>query len=341
MTHIPLLSVVVPFYNSEDFLRKCVQSILIQSFQDFELILVDDGSTDGSCLISDELGINNNNVIVIHHDRNQGLLAARLTGARMAKGHYLTFVDSDDYIDVDYFDKFASVISCYPDIDVICGGYMMDYGNVCKTIIPNLKEGFYCCESKQDLNNRFFSYPNTIKLEIAPNVWNKWFRRPFILPFIERADNRITFGEDAVVSFFSIIMADKVFLLNDAIGYHYLQHPNMMTRKLPNDYYERVRYFIEYVDRTIKELNLHKYQPQFDRHKLYLYNKGFMDMSGQKDRIPLIDMVSHSKAFRDTIKAIHLFRVCGLSLGAKLRIWMIYHHKVSLSYKIQSIYLWF
>lgn len=95
---MPRFSIVVPVYNVEKYLPACVESVLSQSFHDFELILIDDGSKDGSPKLCDEYHEKDNRVIVIHK-QNGGAAAARNDGIRLAKGEYVAFVDSDDYWD--------------------------------------------------------------------------------------------------------------------------------------------------------------------------------------------------------------------------------------------------
>ena len=335
-----LLSVVVPVYNSETFLHKCVQSILSQNFQDLEIIRVDDGSNDESPSICDEFEANYSKIITIHHNKNQGLLNARLTGARVARGLYLTFVDSDDFLDIDYFEKFAAVATSPFDVDVICGGCVMDYIHSSKVILPEFAEGLYNGKSKYELNNSFFSHKYSIYTGIYPCVWSKWFKREYVLPFIERADKRITYGEDLVVSYFAIIMAKNLYVLTSAMGYHYVQHPSMMSNNYPNDYLLRVQYVAEYVDKTINDYNLKEYQAQFDRHILLMYKRGFGEMISQKNKIELISEAASKKAFRDIFKSVSLFKIRGLTIGSKFYIWMIYNYKAYYVYLIVSSYSW-
>ena len=95
---MPIVSVIVPVYNSEKHLRRCVDSILAQSFIDFELILVDDGSVDSSGSICDDYAINDNRVSVIHKP-NGGISDARNKGLEAAKGKYIMFCDNDDTVE--------------------------------------------------------------------------------------------------------------------------------------------------------------------------------------------------------------------------------------------------
>lgn len=103
-----MISIIVPVYNVDTFLKKCVDSILSQSYKNFELILVDDGSTDNSGNICDYYASIDKRVRVIHKI-NGGVGAARNTGMSIAKGKYITFIDSDDYVEPEYLSAFFRV----------------------------------------------------------------------------------------------------------------------------------------------------------------------------------------------------------------------------------------
>lgn len=100
----PLISVIVPVYNVEDYLCKCVDSILAQSYKRIEIILVDDGSTDGSPVIADNYAKKYKNIKVIHK-KNGGLSSARNAGMKIASGEWLSFIDSDDYVEPDFISE--------------------------------------------------------------------------------------------------------------------------------------------------------------------------------------------------------------------------------------------
>ena len=109
------LSILVSVYNTEKYLRRCVDSLLSQTVEDYEIILVDDGSTDGSGRICDEYARENDRVHVIHQE-NAGLSAARLAGIRASCGAYLGFVDSDDYVEPDMYERM--MIPAHKDMDI-------------------------------------------------------------------------------------------------------------------------------------------------------------------------------------------------------------------------------
>mgnify|MGYP000919862975 CR=1 FL=1 len=112
------LSIIIPVYNVEKTLRRCVESVLRQSFQNFEMILVDDGSTDNSTTMVDEIARTDNRISVIHQC-NQGLSAARNTGIKAAKGEYITFIDSDDFIAQDTYKGVMDLLNAHPEYDIL------------------------------------------------------------------------------------------------------------------------------------------------------------------------------------------------------------------------------
>ncbi|WML45813.1 glycosyltransferase [Neobacillus sp. PS3-40] len=114
----PVISIIVPVYNTEQYLKKCIDSILKQTFTNFEIIIVNDGSTDKSGSISDEYATKDNRVKVIHK-RNGGLSSARNAGIKIAKGEFIGFVDGDDYIDVNmYYELYRLCRETESDISI-------------------------------------------------------------------------------------------------------------------------------------------------------------------------------------------------------------------------------
>ena len=101
---MPKVSIIVPIYNVKPYLKECLDSILVQTFSDFELILVDDGSTDGSERLADSYALSDPRVKVVYKE-NGGLSSARNAGLDLACGEYIYFVDSDDYIEPDTLER--------------------------------------------------------------------------------------------------------------------------------------------------------------------------------------------------------------------------------------------
>ena len=112
MTNQPLLSVIIPVYKVEKYLRQCVDSVINQTYKNLEIILVDDGSPDNCGKICDEYAEKDKRVKVIHQ-LNKGLSGARNTGTEQASGEYIAFVDSDDWLDVHMYEDLFGVLNKY------------------------------------------------------------------------------------------------------------------------------------------------------------------------------------------------------------------------------------
>ena len=124
---IPILSIIVPVYNVADYLPRCMDSILSQSFADFEVLLVDDGSTDGSGDICDAYP-NRDSRVRVFHKENGGVSSARNIGLEKSKGEWITFVDADDYLDDGYFDvPFNDSIDLFVRNWCFIGSVISDY----------------------------------------------------------------------------------------------------------------------------------------------------------------------------------------------------------------------
>jgi glycosyltransferase involved in cell wall biosynthesis len=121
----PKVSVVIPNYNSEDYIHRCIDSLLNQSFKDFELIIIDDGSTDNSGMIADHYASTHSCVKVIHQ-ANSGVSAARQVGLTAARGKYVTFVDPDDWVEPDMLQCLVGKAE-QEDVDILFCDFFIDF----------------------------------------------------------------------------------------------------------------------------------------------------------------------------------------------------------------------
>ena len=167
------ISIIIPVYNVEKYLRKCVQSILNQTYSNLEILLIDDGSTDESGRICEELNKNDSRIKVLHK-KNGGVSSARNLGIKRATGKYLIFIDSDDYLEKNMIEVLYNNLR-NNNVDISICEYYMDYGNSeiekrhdnAEEFILN-KEDFY----KYILDNKYFGgylYNKLIKRELIYN----------------------------------------------------------------------------------------------------------------------------------------------------------------------------
>ena len=138
---MPIISIIVPVYNVEKYLKRCIESILNQTFKNFELLLLDDGSTDSSGSICDKYAKKDNRIIV-KHKKNQGVSATRNLGIDIAKGEYITFVDSDDWIENDYLEKMYLKIN-EMNVPLLITGHIEERNGIVKNTFILDRERIY------------------------------------------------------------------------------------------------------------------------------------------------------------------------------------------------------
>lgn len=223
-----LFSIVVPIYNVERYLEQCINSILSQTYKSFELILVDDGSTDNCSAICDDYMKRDERVKTIHK-LNGGLVSARKTGAMIAEGNYIVCVDGDDWLDKKCLEYYADIIhKNSPDIIVTSAIYA--FQNKSKNYINHLtyREGFY---DSKDINKELFQL--LIQGEYAncfvPNIWGKAYRTDLYKKYQLAVPAEIKIGEDGACTIPCIYHSDSLYIA-DIVTYYYRQNPLSMTK---------------------------------------------------------------------------------------------------------------
>lgn len=224
------ISVIVPIFNTDKYLTKCICSIVNQTYKNLDIILIDDGSTDTSGEICDRYAKIDNRIRVIHKE-NAGLVAARKTGVAIAKGDYITFVDSDDFIELDAYELIINTL-INDNIDIIAFGLVEDYGDYLIKKENHFESGQY---NKGDLINRIYprmlSYGDFFEFGILPNLVSKFFRHEFIINAKIRVSNNVSVGEDADATYQLLLQAETMQIM-DIATYHYCKRTDSMMCKL-------------------------------------------------------------------------------------------------------------
>mgnify|MGYP002528845115 CR=1 FL=1 len=254
-------SVIVPVYNVEPYLEKCIVSILAQTYRDFELILVDDGSPDRSPQICDAYARKDGRITVIHK-KNGGLVSARQAGVAAARGEFSVCVDGDDWIDENYLKAFANVIDQFePDL-VYCGHCS---GTEDRTIphVPGFRAGLY---RRQDIEKEIF--PILIEAPsgkyFPPMVWAKAIRARIYRDNQLRVDPEIIVGEDHAVTKPSIFEAGSMYILKDCL-YYYRFNPDSMTKSKKPFRLDGPERIGKHFEKTI-DMSKYDFQEQVYRH---------------------------------------------------------------------------
>ena len=235
-----LISVIVPVYQVEQYLRQCVDSILLQTYEDLEVILVDDGSYDSCPQICDEYAKKDSRVSVIHKV-NGGLVSARQAGLPRAHGNLIAYVDSDDWLEPEMYEKLHEILSKNRADAVVCGHYE-ENGVSTKVCTNYIHEGVY---RGDELKSRVFSkmlYVNDIEMwGLSPACWDKLFRRELIYDEQMSVDPRIWDGEDHAFIYPSLVKA-KCICISDEAFYHHRIRENSVATGYDNRAFERFSY---------------------------------------------------------------------------------------------------
>lgn len=217
-----LISVIIPVYNVEKYLARCVDSLLSQTYGEIEIILVDDGSKDHSGSICDQYAQKDARIQVIHQ-QNKGLPGARNAGLRMAKGAYIGFVDSDDYIEKDMYRSLLTLL-LDNDAEIAAGGV--------------IRESSQGKETDRTASCRLavFSPEDAISSALDANlyhslgiyVWNKLYDASLFSRGLQ-FDESLVVGEDNLFMVSAFAMARKIVFSSDCFGYHYIANETSLT----------------------------------------------------------------------------------------------------------------
>lgn len=254
------ISVIVPVYNAEKYLAETVACILSQTYKNFELLLIDDGSCDGSPLLCDEFARSDERVKVFHNE-NMGPAGARNFGLKQSSGEYIAFVDSDDLIENDYLEQLIEPFR-NPEVDLsLCGFdrfYNDDPANQRLYLLGT--EDTQLLESVKDVA-LLFTAPKTSLSGVS--IWAKIYRRSIIAENNIEFPTGITYEEDCCFNLIYYRQIRKAATIQKNL-YHYRQVANSLSkaykestyRDLVNGYNERVKFFHELgMEEYIKKLD--------------------------------------------------------------------------------------
>lgn len=231
----PFISVVMPIYNVQSHLKKAIDSVLDQTFHDYEIILVDDCSPDHCPEICDEYARKYEKISVIHHKENQGLSAARNSGLEIACGRYIWFMDSDDYVDEELFQKVYDSIQ-HNDAQIVVFGLVEEYFDQ-EDQLHHVKR---ICPKEMCLTTASEIQDIIIDLEMQTlygYAWNKFYSLDY-LKKIGLKYEKITLIEDIQFNVLYCAQIDKMNILA-ITPYHYNKRmDSSLTNKFVKDYYE-------------------------------------------------------------------------------------------------------
>lgn len=220
----PLFSIIIPVYNVENYIAPCIESILCQSVSDWELLLVDDGSTDKSGIICDEYAGKDNRIRVFHQE-NSGVSCARNLGIEKAQGKYISFVDADDWIAPNYLDVISKQID---DYDILFIGFIFEYedGSTMQVSTVDLEASQVCDKEECMLHLQ----SNATGYNLFCYTWNKVFKSDVIKTNKIAFLKDVKYGEDELFTLAYCLCAHSIKAISTPI-YHYRQRPGSLTHQ--------------------------------------------------------------------------------------------------------------
>ena len=254
------LSIIVPIYNTSHYLDKCLNSLLNQSLKNIEIILINDGSTDASHHIIEKNFQKIPNIKYVQLKENKGLGNARNIGISMAQGEYLTFVDSDDWVDLDLYKVVIDKLK-NSDAEIAIYGIINEFTNQKSSCIRYQYLFDNTINNEQALRLLAKSQNNNYFLSAV--VWNKVYRTSVL------KNNNLKFlidsyWEDDIFSFEVLLQVEQVLIVPE-VYYHYYNRPNSITNCISQKHIDDLTLSFNYLKKKLKKNGIwEKYQFEFN-----------------------------------------------------------------------------
>lgn len=288
-----LVSIIVPIYNVEKYLRKCVDSLLKQSYSNIEILLIDDGSTDNSGRISDEYSNYNN--VRVYHKENGGLSDARNFGIEHSKGEFLAFVDSDDYVTEDYILRMLDKIQ-KTDVDIVACSYydISEDGQILGKIQS----------TDRILNEKNFWDDIYINIKATPAygvAWNKLYKRNVFENL--RYRKGILNEDDDII--YDVIHGRNMFMMDDLLYYYRQRQGSIMDQMKKTFNIERIELIYRRLEK-FKKNEQWEYVPYVLIEIAAIIVNGLAISSNDEERRQCYSQLNKLKRVKNHIKRMQL-----------------------------------
>ncbi len=223
------VSIVIPVYNVEKFIEQSLNSIAKQTFQDIEIIIVDDKGDDKSIDIAKNFAKNDNRIIIVEHEKNKGLRCAVMTGVDCSTSKYVMFADSDDYLRLDYIETLYKEI-IRTDVDCVSSGFVEQSENEDKISLLNETRTFNKNEIKKEIIDYYFEQTENFHDVFGNSRVGKIYKTEIVKKAFVGASEAVTMGEDVELNLRFLLVCESVATLSDYAGYFYrVNRENSMT----------------------------------------------------------------------------------------------------------------
>lgn len=261
-----LISIIVPVYNAQNYLKQCVDSIVNQTYNNLEIILVDDGAEDKSPEMCDAYAAADHRIEVIHKE-NGGLMSAWMAGVKKSRGDYLSFIDSDDWVETDMMEVMLQKTSGCPG-EIICGNFVIERtGGITEhyhELPPGIYEGL---DLEKKVKSRLLGNE---RRTISMSRCMKLFSRELIVDNLGFCNPKIKMGEDVNIVLPALLDCKRVVILEGALHYHYFYNDTSIVHKYDGHMYEGIRILTDTIKEIFMAKNISDWESQWEEEKLFL-----------------------------------------------------------------------
>jgi len=252
-----LVSIIIPIYNSEAFLDKCIQSAINQSYKNIEIILVNDGSIDSSGEICDNYSSIDSRVKTIHKN-NGGLVSSRKAGLIASTGEYVLYIDGDDWIELNLIENYVNQVLKF-NADIVISSHIVNLEGREDILMNSTPSGVYDKDKLKSIIYPKMLYTGKFsQFGIFSYSWGKLYKKELLLENQLKVDEDITIGEDALCLYPTLLDADKLVILEQP-GYHYRQRADSLIK-------------------TLRKIEISRMQKVYDNLKNIFFDKGVLDI---------------------------------------------------------------
>lgn len=328
----PVVSIIIPVYNVGKYLRPCLDSIIAQTYTDFEAILVDDGSTDKSGNICDEYADKDNRFVVVHK-QNEGVAKARITAFEHSKGELITFIDADDYVSPDYLEKLSRPFM-EEDTDMVsCNFYDVDSISQKVTAEKLTLQGIFVNEKLLDfIANHYFYNKSCHGFGMTNFLCTKMVKRRFVADGLKDGIG-MWFGEDQIAMFSMLYKSNKLCIIPDRL-YYYVHYKEQATNRYDISLWTSLIKMFE----AYQRLDVNKIASQGLRLRTWLYisrtifNKMASEGVNRKTFVTHMSYVRNNPYMNQFFKPLHI----SFNYKEKIKYWLL---KLRL-YNVFYMFVW-
>lgn len=337
------ITVIMPVYNTISYIREAIDSVRQQTYQNLEILLVDDGSTDGSSEVCDAYAKEDARIRVLHQ-KNRGLTAAWKRGVEEAGGEYVGFVDSDDWIAEDMYETMYEAADLEAADIVCCGIHHVFEGNTHKPWddVMKLPRSVYTAQQLQkELFPILINDGSFMGRGLQPNRVSKLVRRSLILARMHLCGDSVTVGEDYQFSFSIFPEAKKVVILKDYIPYYYRVNQSSMTGGYDRTYLDKIKIMRRQMEAISDQMGVYDFSGQIRNDFLclcVLHVKGEIvrnKKAGYAENKENMKRICQDEAVREALTSYNMPR---LTMAERCFLFFLKHHWYWAVYAAVRIY---